>query len=70
MRAVTGYAEGGIVRLQEPLPETTNQEVIVLIPTEADEQGLDILLFAGLWSDMPEEQWQALLNSLREGVRM
>jgi len=70
MRAVKGRAEGNIVRLLEPLPESTIQEVIVLIPTHPSEQSLNLLLFAGVWADMPDAQWQALQQALAEGVQV
>ena len=70
MRAVKGRAEGNIVRLLEPLPEPVAQEVIVLIPTQPDEQSLNLLLFAGVWADMPDAQWQALQQALAEGVQV
>ncbi len=46
-----GRAEGTIVRLLEPLPEPTEQEVVVLIPTHPDEPALTTLLFAGIWAE-------------------
>ncbi|MEN3002132.1 MAG: hypothetical protein ABDI19_09880 [Armatimonadota bacterium] len=70
MRAIKGRAEGTIVRLLEPVPEPIDQEVIVLIPTRPDEQKLDILLFAGILADMPDEEWQALRHALAQGVQV
>lgn len=70
MRAVKGCAEGNIVRLLEPVPEQVGTEVIVLIPTQPDEQGMDILSFAGVWSDMPCEEWHALQQALAQGVQL
>jgi len=70
MRAVKGRAEGNIVRLLEPVPHQAEQEVIVLIPTEPGEQRFDVLLFAGAWADMPDEEWQALQQALAQGVQI
>jgi len=70
MRAVRGCAKGNTVQLLEPITELNDQEVIVLIPTQPEEQQLATLLFAGIWSDMPDEQWQALQHALAEGVQI
>lgn len=70
MRAIKGRAEGDIIRLLEPAPEQVGTEVIVLIPTQPDEQGMDILSFAGVWSDMPCEEWSALQQALVQGVQL
>lgn len=70
MRAVKGRAQGNIVHLLEPHTELTDQEVVVLIPTQPDESQIATLLFAGIWSDMPHEEWQALQQALNEGVRI
>ncbi len=70
MRAIKGRATGKIVQLLEPTPELNDQEVVVLIPTQPEEQQLTTLLFAGIWADMPDEQWQALQQALAEGVQI
>jgi hypothetical protein len=69
MRAVKGRATGNIVQLLEPTPALNDQEVVVLIPTQPEEQQLATLLFAGIWADMPDEEWQALQQALAEGVQ-
>ena len=70
MRAVKGRVEGNIVQLLEPTTELNDQEVVVLIPTQPDEQALTILLFAGVWADMPDAQWQALQEAIAQGVQI
>jgi len=67
MRAVKGRVVGNVVYLDETA-DLSEQEVVVLIPTQADEQQLAILMLAGVWSDMPESEWQALQQALSEGV--
>jgi len=70
MRAIKGRATGKIVQLLEPTPELNDQEVVVLIPTQPGEQQLATLLFAGIWADMPDEEWQALQQALAEGLQV
>lgn len=70
MRAVKGRIIGDTVQLVEPAPELHEQEVVVLIPTQPEEQQLATLLFAGIWADMPDEEWRALQQALSEGVRI
>jgi hypothetical protein len=60
MRAVKGRATGNIVQLLEPTPALNDQEVVVLIPTQPEEQQLATLLFACIWSDMPDEEWHGV----------
>jgi hypothetical protein len=67
MRAVKGRVVGNVVYLDETA-DLSEQEVVVLIPTQLDEQVSAILMLAGAWSDMPESEWQALQQSLSEGV--
>jgi hypothetical protein len=68
MRAVKGRVVGNVVHLTDETANLQDQEVIVLIPTQPDEQVPAILMLAGAWSDMPESEWQALQQSLSEGV--
>ena len=70
MRAIKGRATGKIVQLLEPTPELNDQEVVVLIPTQPGEQQLATLLFAGIWADMPDEEWQVLQQALAEGLQV
>jgi hypothetical protein len=70
MRAVKGRIIGNTVQLVEPTPELHEQEVVVLIPTQPEEQQLATLLFAGIWADMPDEEWRALQQALSESVRI
>jgi hypothetical protein len=67
MRAVKGRVVGTVVYLDETA-DLSEQEVVVLIPTQLDEQVSAILMLAGAWSDMPESEWQALQQALSEGV--
>jgi hypothetical protein len=67
MRAVKGRVVGNVVYLDETA-DLSEQEVVVLIPTQPDEQVSAILMLAGAWSDMPESEWQALQQALSEGV--
>jgi hypothetical protein len=67
MRAVKGRVVGNVVYLDETA-DLSEQEVVVLIPTQLDEQVSAILMLAGAWSDMPESEWQALQQALSEGV--
>ena len=68
MRAVKGRVVGSVVHLTDETANLQDREVIVLIPTQPDEQVPAILMLAGAWSDMPESEWQALQQSLSEGV--
>jgi hypothetical protein len=68
MRAVKGRVVGNVVHLTDETANLQDREVIVLIPTQPDEQVPAILMLAGAWSDMPESEWQALQQSLSEGV--
>ena len=68
MRAVKGRIVGNVVHLTDETANLQDREVIVLIPTQPDEQVSAILMLAGEWSDMPESEWQALQQSLSEGV--
>ncbi len=68
MRAVKGRVVGNVVHLTDETANLQDREVIVLIPTQPDEQVPAILMLAGEWSDMPESEWQALQQSLSEGV--
>jgi len=68
MRAVKGRIVGNVVHLTDETANLQDQEVIVLIPTQPDEQVPAILMLAGEWSDMPESEWQALQQALSEGV--
>jgi hypothetical protein len=70
MRAVKGRITGNTVQLLEPAPELDEREVVVLIPTQSEEQQLATLLFAGIWADMPDTEWHALQQALSEGVRI
>jgi hypothetical protein len=70
MRAIKGRATGKIVQLLEPTPELNDQEVVVLIPNQPGEQQLATLLFAGIWADMPDEEWQVLQQALAEGLQV
>jgi len=58
------------VQLLEPTPELNDKEVVVLIATQHEEQQIATLLFAGIWADMPEEQWQASQQVLAESVQV
>ncbi len=69
MRAVKGRVIGNVVHLTGETLDLRDQEVVVLIPTQPDEQLQTILMFAGAWSDMPESEWQALQQALSEGVK-
>jgi hypothetical protein len=68
MRAVKGRVVGNVVHLTDETANLQDREVIVLIPTQPDEQVPAILMLAGAWSDMLESEWQALQQSLSEGV--
>jgi tRNA(fMet)-specific endonuclease VapC len=68
MRAVKGRVVGNVVYLTDETADLQDQEVVVLIPTQPDEQVSAILMLAGAWSDMPESEWQALQQALSEGV--
>jgi hypothetical protein len=65
MRAVKGRIVGNVVHLTDETANLQDQEVIVLIPTQPDEQVPAILMLAGEWSDMPESEWQALQDTLK-----
>ena len=65
MRAVKGRIVGTVVHLTDETANLQDQEVIVLIPTQPDEQVSAILMLAGAWSDMPESEWQALQDALK-----
>jgi hypothetical protein len=65
MRAVKGRIVGNVVHLTDETANLQDQEVIVLIPTQPDEQVSAILMLAGAWSDMPESEWQALQDTLK-----
>jgi len=65
MRAVKGRVVGNVVHLTDETANLQDQEVIVLIPTQPDEQVPAILMLAGAWSDMPESEWQALQDTLK-----
>ena len=68
MRAVKGRVVGNVVHLTDETANLQDREVIVLIPTQPDEQVPAILMLAGAWSDMPESEWQSLQQALSEGV--
>jgi hypothetical protein len=68
MRAVKGRVVGNVVHLTDETANLQDQEVIVLIPTQPDEQVSAILMLAGAWSDMPESEWQALQQAIAEGM--
>jgi hypothetical protein len=63
MRAVKGRVVGNVVHLTDETANLQDQEV--LIPTQPDEQVSAILMLAGAWSDMPESEWQALQDTLK-----
>jgi len=65
MRAVKGRIVGNVVHLTDETANLQDQEVIVLIPTQPNEQVSAILMLAGAWSDMPESEWQALQDALK-----
>jgi len=65
MRAVKGRVVGNVVHLTDETANLQDREVIVLIPTQPDEQVSTILMLAGVWSDMPESEWQALQDTLK-----
>ncbi len=69
MRAIKGRLQGNVVYLDEPL-DTSEGEVLVLVPTEADETRAAILSLAGVWSDMSDEEWTQLQATLAQGVQM
>jgi hypothetical protein len=69
MRAVKGRLQGNVVYLDEP-PSMGEGEVLVLIPTGSDEARLAILSLAGVWSDMSDEEWAQLQQTLAQGVQM
>lgn len=67
MRAVKGRLQGNVVYLDEPA-DSREGEVLVLIPTETDEAKAAILALAGVWSDMTDEEWALLQETLTQGA--
>lgn len=65
MRAVKGRVVGNVVHLTDETADLQDREVIVLIPTQPDEQVSAILMLAGAWSDMPESGWKASQDALK-----
>jgi len=69
MRAIKGRMEGNVIHLSEEVSGIQDKEVIVLVPTSPNEPNLDLMLYAGIWSDMPEQDWHALEQVLQEGIQ-
>ncbi|MCS6919724.1 MAG: hypothetical protein NZM28_08135 [Fimbriimonadales bacterium] len=69
MRAIKGRLHGNVVYLDEPT-EASEGEVLVLIPTNAEEARLGVLALAGVWSDMTDTEWDQLQETLAQGVQM
>lgn len=54
--------------LSESVSDIKSQEVIVLVPTSPDDPKLDLMFYAGIWADMQDDEWNALQQSLEQGV--
>lgn len=68
MRATKGRMAGNVIHLSESVSDIKSQEVIVLVPTSTNDPKLDLMFYAGIWADMQDDEWNALQQSLEQGV--